>query len=106
MNRRRRGAGTFEWFGLALLALMPAVAHGRQAASDVVERRWFEARTSHFHIEPEKQSCLLALAQLQLKKHDPEAARRTLELLRRPEVAAQVRATAEELLQELAREKR
>jgi tetratricopeptide (TPR) repeat protein len=57
-------------------------------------------------LEPEKQAYLLAMAQLRLKKHDPEGARRTLESLRRPEVEAPVRAAAEELLQELAREKR
>ena len=49
-------------------------------------------------LEPENQSYLLSLAQVQLARRDPAAARRTLEPLRLPYVQPEVRAHAEEML--------
>ena len=52
-------------------------------------------------LEPENQSYLLSLAQVQLARRDPAAARRTLEPLRLPNVQPEVRAHAEEMLKAL-----
>ncbi len=52
-------------------------------------------------LEPENQSYLLSLAQAQLARKDPAAARRTLEPLRLPYVEPQIRAHAEEMLKAL-----
>jgi tetratricopeptide (TPR) repeat protein len=49
-------------------------------------------------LEPENQSYLLSLAQVQLARRDPAAARRTLEPLRLPYVQPEVRARAEEMI--------
>jgi Flp pilus assembly protein TadD len=49
-------------------------------------------------LEPENQSYLLSLAQVQLARRDPAAARRTLEPLRLRYVQPEVRAHAEEML--------
>ena len=49
-------------------------------------------------LEPENQSYLLSLAQVQLARRNPEAARRTLEPLCLPYVEPQVRAHAEEMI--------
>jgi Flp pilus assembly protein TadD len=52
-------------------------------------------------LEPENQSYLLSLAQVQLARRDPATARRTLEPLRLPYVEPEVRAHAEEMLKAL-----
>ena len=52
-------------------------------------------------LEPENQSYLLSLAQVQLARQDPAAARRTLEPLRLPYVEPQIRAHAEEMIKTL-----
>jgi tetratricopeptide (TPR) repeat protein len=52
-------------------------------------------------LEPENQSYLLTLAQVQLARSDPAAARRTLEPLRLPYVQPEVRAHAEEMIKAL-----
>jgi tetratricopeptide (TPR) repeat protein len=52
-------------------------------------------------LEPENESYLLSLAQVQLARRDPDAARRSLEPLRLPYVAPPVRAHAEELIKAL-----
>ncbi len=52
-------------------------------------------------LEPENQSYLLSLAQVQLARSDPAAARRTLEPLRLPYVEPQIRAHAEEMINAL-----
>ncbi|MGO8929341.1 MAG: DUF1570 domain-containing protein [Limisphaerales bacterium] len=49
-------------------------------------------------LEPENQSYLLSLAQVQLARRDPAAARRTLEPLRLPYAQPEVRACAEEMI--------
>jgi tetratricopeptide (TPR) repeat protein len=49
-------------------------------------------------LEPENQSYLLTLAQVQLARRDPAAARRTLDPLRLPYVEPQVRAHAEAII--------
>jgi tetratricopeptide (TPR) repeat protein len=53
-------------------------------------------------LEPENQSYLLSLAQVQLARRDPSAARHTLEPLRPPYVESQVRAHAEEMIKALS----
>jgi Flp pilus assembly protein TadD len=52
---------------------------------------------------PENESYLLILAQIQMARNDPAAARRTLEPLRLPYVPSKVRADAEELLKTIGR---
>jgi tetratricopeptide (TPR) repeat protein len=52
-------------------------------------------------LEPENQSYLLTLAQVQLARRDPAAARRTLEPLRLPYVQPEIRAHAEEMIKAL-----
>jgi len=54
-------------------------------------------------LEPENPSYLLTLAQAQLRDHDPNAARRTLEPLLLPNVDPKLRAQATEILQEIGR---
>jgi tetratricopeptide (TPR) repeat protein len=57
-------------------------------------------------LEPENLSYRLSLAQAQLRRNEPEAARLTLEPLRLPYVEAQLRAHAEEILKEIGRHDR
>jgi len=52
-------------------------------------------------LEPENPSYLLSLAQVQLRKNDPDAARHTLEGLRVPYIDAELRAHAKGLLQQI-----
>jgi thioredoxin-like negative regulator of GroEL len=52
-------------------------------------------------LEPENQSYLLSLAQVQLARREPDAARHTLEPLRLPYVEPQIRAHAEEMIKAL-----
>ncbi|MGD0261864.1 MAG: hypothetical protein ABSD29_19010 [Verrucomicrobiota bacterium] len=52
-------------------------------------------------LEPENQSYLLSLAQVQLTRKNPDAARRTLEPLHLPYVEPQIRARAEEMIKAL-----
>jgi thioredoxin-like negative regulator of GroEL len=54
-------------------------------------------------LEPEKPSYLFSLAQIQVRRRNPEAARRTLAPLLLPNANAQLRAHAEEMLQAIAR---
>jgi len=54
-------------------------------------------------LEPEKQDYLFALAQAEFMSHGLEAARRTLEPLRRPYIDPKLRKQVEELLQDLER---
>ena len=53
-------------------------------------------------LEPENPSYLFSLAQLQLRNHNADAARRTLQPLLLPNVDAKLRAHAEEMIQEIA----
>ncbi len=52
-------------------------------------------------LEPENQSYLLTLAQAQLARQNPAAARRTLEPLRLPYVEPEIRAHAEQMIKTL-----
>jgi tetratricopeptide (TPR) repeat protein len=52
-------------------------------------------------LEPENPSYLLSLAQVQLRRNDPDAARRILEGLRAPYIDAELRAHAKDLLQQI-----
>jgi len=54
-------------------------------------------------LEPENQAYLLSLAQVQLIRKGPEAARRTLEPLLLPNVQSDIRAHAQQFLEEIER---
>jgi tetratricopeptide (TPR) repeat protein len=57
-------------------------------------------------LEPENQAYLFSLAQVQLQKKEPDAARRTLEPLRLPYTDTQLREHAEEMIKEIGSLKR
>ena len=52
-------------------------------------------------LEPENQAYLFSLAQVQIRKNEPEAAQRTLEPLRLPYVDTRLKAHAEEMMREI-----
>jgi Tfp pilus assembly protein PilF len=52
-------------------------------------------------LEPENESYVLSLAQVQLARRDAAAARRTLERLELPYVEPQIRTNAEEMIKAL-----
>jgi cytochrome c-type biogenesis protein CcmH/NrfG len=89
------------------LALMPdfAPAHDLLGFFEMVQREDLAAAEQHLAravlLEPENQGYQLSLAQVQLARNDPSAARRTLTSLRLPNVDARVRAHAEEMLRQL-----
>ena len=86
------------------LALMPdfGPAHRLLGFFEMVQGEDLPAAERHIQaaiqLEPENQSYLLTLAQVQLARRDPAAARRTLEPLRLPYVEPQIRAHAEEMI--------
>jgi tetratricopeptide (TPR) repeat protein len=57
-------------------------------------------------LEPENQAYLFSLAQVQVRKDEPEAARRTLEPLRLPYADSRLKAHAEEMMKEIQALKR
>ena len=57
-------------------------------------------------LEPENQAYLFSLAQVQIRKNEPEAARKTLEPLRLPYADARLKAHAEEMMREIGALKR
>ena len=57
-------------------------------------------------LEPENQAYLFSLAQVQIRKNEPEAAQRTLEPLRLPYVDSRLKAHAEEMIREIRALKR
>jgi tetratricopeptide (TPR) repeat protein len=89
------------------LALMPdfGPAHHLLGFFELVQAEDLPAAekqiTRAIQLEPENQAYLLSLAQVQLAKRDPKAARRTLEPLRLPYVEPQIRAHAEEMIKAL-----
>ena len=89
------------------LALMPdfGPAHHLLGFFEMVQGEDLSAAEKHIEraiqLEPENQSYLLSLAQLQLAKRDPAAAHRTLEPLCLPYVEPQIRAHAEEMIKAL-----
>lgn len=86
------------------LALMPdfGPAHYLLGVVELLQGESFGEAEQHLQraiqLEPENQGYALTLAEVQLMKNDLEAARRTLEPLRRPYVEAGVRIRAEKLL--------
>jgi Flp pilus assembly protein TadD len=90
------------------LALMPdfGPAHHLLGLFELVQGEDLAGAERHLgcaiELEPENQSYLLSLAQVQLARNDPAAARRTLELLRLCYVDPEIRAHAEEMLKALA----
>ena len=89
------------------LALMPdfGAAHDLLGFLEMVQGEDLAGAEQHLaravQLEPENQGYQLSLAQVQLARNDPSAARRTLASLRRPNVDARVRADAEEMLRQL-----
>jgi len=89
------------------LALMPEFgpAHHLLGFFELLEGENLGNADEHLQraiqLEPENEAYRLTLAQVQLARSDPTAARRTLELLRRPYVEAEVRTQAEEMLNSL-----
>jgi tetratricopeptide (TPR) repeat protein len=89
------------------LALMPdfGPAHHLLGLFETVQDEDLPAAEKHIEraiqLEPENQSYLLTLAQVQITSRDPAAARRTLEPLCLPYVEPQVRAHAEEMIKAL-----
>jgi tetratricopeptide (TPR) repeat protein len=57
-------------------------------------------------LEPENQAYLFSLAQVQIRKNEPDAARKTLEPLRLPYADARLKAHAEEMMREIGQLKR
>jgi len=57
-------------------------------------------------LEPENQAYLFSLAQVQIRKNEPEAAQRTLEPLRLPYADSRLKAHAEEMMREIGALKR
>jgi thioredoxin-like negative regulator of GroEL len=55
-------------------------------------------------LAPDNQSYLIALAQLEIRQQNPEAARQTLKTLLRPNVAEELRTVAQKLLAEINRQ--
>jgi tetratricopeptide (TPR) repeat protein len=90
------------------LALMPdfGPAHDLLGFFEMVQGEDLAAAEKHLakavQLEPENQGYQVTLAQVQLARNDPEAARRTLEPLRRPYVEAKVRTLAEQMLREMS----
>jgi Flp pilus assembly protein TadD len=89
------------------LALMPdfGPAHNLLGFFEMVQGEDLAAAEQHLskavQLEPENEGYQLSLAQVQLARNEPEAARRTLEPLRRPYNDAKVRAHAEQMLREI-----
>jgi len=92
------------------LSLMPnfGPAHHLLGFFTMVQGENLAAAEQHLQraiqLEPENQSYLFSLAQAQLRREGPEAACRTLETLRLPYVDAKLRAHAEQMIKEIARE--
>ena len=92
------------------LALMPdfGPAHHLLGFFDMVQGEDLAGAEKHvaraIELEPENQSYLLTLAQVQLARSDADRARRTLEPLRLPYVEPEVRAHAEEMLKAIGQQ--
>jgi tetratricopeptide (TPR) repeat protein len=91
------------------LKLMPdfGPAHHLLGFFEMVQGDDFGSAESHLQraiqLEPENQAYLLSLAQVQLIHKGPEAARRTLAPLLLPHVESDLRAHAQQLIQEMGR---
>jgi Flp pilus assembly protein TadD len=89
------------------LTLMPdfGPAHHLLGFFEMVQREDLASAEKHLQravqLEPEKYAYLFSLAQVQVARKDPEAARRTLELLRFPYVEPELRADAAKLLRQV-----
>jgi len=91
------------------LALMPdfGPAHELLGFFEMVQGENFPVAEQHLQLaiqlEPEKTAYLFSLAQLQLRMHNLEAARITLQPLLLPSVDAKLRVQAEEMIRGIAR---
>jgi len=89
------------------LTLMPdfGPAHHLLGVLELMQGNNLKSAEEHLQrailLEPESQSYRLSLAQAQVMKNDPAAARRTLESLQRPYIDARIRTHAQEMLNEL-----
>jgi len=92
------------------VALMPDFGPAQQLLGffELVQGENLASAEQHLEraiqLEPQNQSYLLSLAQVQMRRRDLEAARRTLEPLRLPRTDPKLRAQAEEVLSEIDRE--
>jgi len=91
------------------LKLMPdfGPAHHLLGFFEMVQGEDFPAAETHLRkaiqLEPENQSYLLSLAQVQLIRKGPEEARHTLEPLLLPNAESDLRAHAQQMIQEMGR---
>src|SRR5581483_4314103 len=92
------------------LVLMPdfGPAHHLLGFLEMLQGEDLAAAEQHLQraiqLEPENQPYLLSLAQAQVIRKEPDAARRTLETLRLPQVDTRLRAQAEAMIQQLGRQ--
>jgi len=91
------------------LALMPdyGPAHELLGFFEMVQGENLALAEQHLQraiqLEPENSSYLFSLAQVQLRSHDTDAARRTLQPLLLPNADAKLRAHAKEMIQGITR---
>ena len=94
------------------LALMPDFGPGHHLLGffEMVQEENLDSAEQHLQkaiqLEPENQGYLFSLAQVKLLREGPDAARRTLEPLRRPYVDPKLRANAEAMLKEISQRAR
>ena len=95
---------------LKSIALMPTFgpAHQLLGFFEMVQGEDLASAEDHLRLaiqlEPEDSSYLLSLAQVEWRMKEPDAARRTLEPLLLPNAQADLRAHAEEIIQEINRD--
>jgi Flp pilus assembly protein TadD len=95
---------------LKSIALMPTFgpAHQLLGFFEMVQGEDLASAEDHLRLaiqlEPEDLSYLLSLAQVEWRMKEPDAARRTLEPLLLPNAQADLRAHAEEIIQEINRD--
>ena len=95
---------------LKSIALMPTFGSAHQLLGffEMVQGEDLASAEDHLRLaiqlEPEDSSYLLSLAQVEWRMKEPDAARRTLEPLLLPNAQADLRAHAEEIIQEINRD--
>jgi tetratricopeptide (TPR) repeat protein len=94
------------------LSLMPSFgpAHHLLGFFELVQGENLASAETHLQkaiqLEPEEQAYVFSMAQVRLMKDGPEAAKRTLEPLRRPYVPAKLRSQVEEMLKDIDKQQR
>ena len=96
--------GLEGWFSDRVRSVVGSSLSAAQAY-EAVQRDDLASAEQHLKasilLEPENEAYQLTLAQAQLARNDPAAARRTLEALRRPYVPSPIRIHAEQMLREI-----